>query len=50
MGTRLGTKKFLELFDVLWQEGPRTQYKNPENWSIGGLKQAGDSLDETEAI
>jgi hypothetical protein len=35
MGTRLDKKKFLELFDVLWQEGPRTQYKNPENWNTG---------------
>jgi hypothetical protein len=29
----LPRKKFLELFDALWQEGPRTEYKNPDDWA-----------------
>ena len=33
MGTRLELKKFLELFDALWQEGPKTQYRNPDKWT-----------------
>ena len=32
MSQKLSSKKFLELFDVLWQEGPRTEYKNPDAW------------------
>ena len=32
MSQKLSSKKFLELFEILWQEGPRTEYKNPDAW------------------
>lgn len=25
-------KKFLDEFDVLWQEGPKVEYRNPDSW------------------
>jgi hypothetical protein len=27
------SRKFIELFDALWQTGPTIEYKNPENWT-----------------
>ena len=27
------SKKFVELFDVLWQAGPRIEYRNPDCWT-----------------
>ncbi|MGD0645798.1 MAG: hypothetical protein ABSA75_12910 [Candidatus Bathyarchaeia archaeon] len=26
------TSDFLKGYDALWQEGPKTFYKNPDNW------------------
>jgi len=28
---RLSSQEFLKVYDTIWQEGPKTFYKNPEN-------------------
>ena len=33
---RLSSEEFLKVYDTIWQEGPKTGYKNPENWRNGG--------------
>lgn len=33
MSNRMPRKKFVELFDVLWQPGPRIEYRNPDSWT-----------------
>jgi hypothetical protein len=33
MSNRIPRKKFLELWDALWQDGPRTEYRNPDSWT-----------------
>jgi hypothetical protein len=29
---RLTSQEFQKVYDTIWQEGPKTAYKNPENW------------------
>jgi hypothetical protein len=29
---RLNTEEFLKVHEILWNEGPKTSYKNLENW------------------
>ena len=36
---RFSSQEFLKIYDAIWQEGPKTFYKNPDNW-----RKAGDSL------
>ncbi len=33
---RLSSQEFLKVYDAIWQEGPKTEYKNPDNWRNGG--------------
>jgi hypothetical protein len=32
---RLSSQEFQKIYDTIWQEGPKTEYKNPENWRKG---------------
>jgi len=32
---RLSSQEFLKIYDAIWQEGPKTEYKSPENWEKG---------------
>ena len=32
----LKSDDFIKLYEILWQEGPKVQYKNPDNWSSYG--------------
>ena len=32
---RLSSQEFQKIYDSIWQEGPKTEYKNPENWRKG---------------
>ena len=36
---RLSSQEFLKVYDTIWQEGPKTFYKNPDNW-----RKSGDTL------
>jgi hypothetical protein len=33
---RLSSQEFQKVYDTIWQEGPKTGYKNPDNWRRGG--------------
>jgi len=33
---RLSSQEFLKVYDTIWQEGPKTEYKNPDNWRKSG--------------
>jgi len=33
---RLSSKEFLKVYDAIWQEGPKTQYQNPDGWGRTG--------------
>jgi hypothetical protein len=34
MSKRLSDKKFLALAEVLFQDGPKIEYKNPDKWIV----------------
>jgi hypothetical protein len=36
---RLSSQEFLKVYDTIWQEGPKTFYKNPDSW-----RKSGDTL------
>jgi hypothetical protein len=29
---RLTSEEFLRIYEILWKEGPKVKYMNPENW------------------
>jgi len=33
---RLSSQEFLKVYDIIWQEGPKTEYKNPDSWRSRG--------------
>ena len=33
---RLSSQEFLKIYDAIWQEGPKAEYKNPDSWRKGG--------------
>ena len=33
---RLSSQEFLKIYDTIWQEGPKTEYRNPDNWRRSG--------------
>jgi len=33
---RLSSQEFLKVYDTIWQEGPKTFYKNPDAWRKSG--------------
>jgi hypothetical protein len=36
---RLSGHEFLKVYDAIWQEGPKTFYKDPDSW-----RKSGDTL------
>jgi len=32
---RLSSQEFQKVYDTIWQEGPKAEYKSPENWGKG---------------
>lgn len=33
---RLSSQEFQNVYDAIWQEGPKTEYKNPDSWRSSG--------------
>jgi hypothetical protein len=33
---RLSSQEFQKVYDTIWQEGPKTEYRNPDSWRKGG--------------
>ena len=33
---RLSSQEFQKVYDAIWQEGPETAYKNPDEWRKDG--------------
>jgi hypothetical protein len=33
---RLTSQEFQKVYDAIWQEGPETAYKDPDNWRKSG--------------
>jgi len=29
---RLSSQEFKKVYDIIWKEGPKTTYKDPDNW------------------
>ena len=31
---RLSSQEFCDVYDAIWKEGPKAEYRNPDNWKI----------------